>query len=119
MKLTTSNLKKMIIAGVAVVGLAAAGLSNNGSEVKGAALASGADVYKTKCAGCHGADGTGNTPAGKNFKVRDFHSSDVQGQSDAQILNIISNGKGKMPGYEKTLGADVCKQLLQTVRSFK
>lgn len=119
MKLTTGNLKKIIIAGLAVVGLAAAGLSNNGSQVKGAALASGADVYKTKCAGCHGADGTGNTAAGKSMKVRDLHSSDVQGQSDAQLLNIISNGKGKMPGYEKTLGADVCKQLLQTVRSFK
>jgi cytochrome c6 len=119
MKLTISNLKKMAIAGVAVVGLAAAGLSSNGSQVKGAALASGAETFKAKCAGCHGADGTGNTPAGKSLKVRDMHSADVQGQSDADILNIISNGKGKMPGYEKTLGADACKDLLQTVRSFK
>src|SRR5882724_3409377 len=98
MKLTTINLKKMAISGMAVVGLAAAGLSGWGVQANGAPVApSGADTYKAKCAGCHGADGTGNTAAGKSLKVRDLHSGDVQGQSDAQLLNIISNGKGKMP----------------------
>ena len=29
-------------------------------------------LYRTKCAACHAADGSGNTPAGKKFAVRDF-----------------------------------------------
>jgi hypothetical protein len=40
----------------------------------------------------------------------------VQGQSDAQLFAIIAKGKGKMPGYEKTLGADTCKALSAHVR---
>jgi cytochrome c6 len=79
-----------------------------------------AATYKAKCASCHGADGSGNTPAGKGLKCRDLRSAEVQGQSDAQLLAIVTKGKGKkMPGFEKTLGADTCKALVAYVRSLK
>jgi mono/diheme cytochrome c family protein len=68
------------------------------------AEAEGAADFKAKCASCHGADGKAATPVGKAMKIRDLTSADVQSQSDAELLNIISKGKGKMPGYEKTLG---------------
>src|SRR5882672_575011 len=42
-----------------------------------------ADVFKSKCASCHGADGKGDTPAGKKMNVKDLASDDVQKQSDA------------------------------------
>jgi mono/diheme cytochrome c family protein len=119
MKLTVTNLKKIVITGIAAVGIATAALSS-GVQTRGAALdGSVDDTYKAKCAACHGADGTGNTPAGKSLKVKDMHSAEVQDLSDEDLLKIISAGKGKMPGYEKSLGADTCKQLLQKVRSFK
>jgi cytochrome c6 len=59
--------------------------------------------YKAKCAGCHGPDGTGNTAAGKAMKVRDFHDPEVQKETDAELADIISNGKNKMPKYSDKL----------------
>ncbi len=50
-----------------------------------------ADVYKTKCAGCHGADGNG-TAAGQKMGAKAFSSPDVQKMSDAQIVDFIENG---------------------------
>jgi cytochrome c551 len=63
---------------------------------------SGADLFKTKCAMCHGPDGKGQTTMGKNMKVRDLSSADVQKQSDAQLKDIVLKGKGKMPAQKIT-----------------
>jgi cytochrome c6 len=64
----------------------------------------GAKLYDAnKCASCHGPDGSANVPAGKALKARDFHSPDVQSQSDADLAAVISNGKNKMPAYAKQL----------------
>jgi len=73
-------------------------------------------LYGSKCATCHGLDGTGNTAAGKKMKVRDLQSAEVQKQTDAQLESIIAKGKGKMTGYEKSLGADKVKQLVTYTR---
>ena len=83
------------------------------------AEAEGAADFKAKCASCHGVDGKAATPVGKAMKIRDLTSAEVQSQSDAELLNIISKGKGKMPGYEKTLGADKCKELVAFIRTLK
>ena len=80
------------------------------------AAAAGEETFKAKCAGCHGADGSGNTAMGKKFKLRDLRSAEVQKQSDDQLFNIIAKGKAKMPAYEKPLGADKCKELVAYVR---
>ena len=76
----------------------------------------GEAVYKTKCAGCHGADGKGETPAGKSMKAGDFASEDVQKMSDADLSDAIAKGKGKMPAF-KTLTADQLKDLVAYVRT--
>ena len=68
-------------------------------STKGFAQNSGADVYKSKCQMCHAADGSGNTPAGKSTKVVPFSSPDVVSKSDADLVAITKNGKGKMPAY--------------------
>lgn len=73
-------------------------------------------VYKSKCASCHAADGSGNTAMGKKLGVKSFRSAEVKKMTDAQLHNIIAKGKGKMPGYEKSLGADKCKELVRHVR---
>ena len=77
----------------------------------------GEATYKAKCAMCHGADGKGETPTGKAMKVKDFASEDVRKQSDADLGDAISKGKGKMPAY-KTLTAEQVKDLVGYVRSF-
>src|ERR1700751_2636043 len=67
-----------------------------------------AALYKSKCAMCHGADGKGETPAGKSMKVKDFASDDVKKMSDGDLSDAISKGKAKMPSF-KTLSADQVK----------
>lgn len=49
------------------------------------------DVYKAKCAGCHGADGKGST-AGLKLGAKPFSSADVQKMSEAQLVDQIENG---------------------------
>ena len=73
-------------------------------------------TYKAKCAGCHGPDGVGSTPAGKAMKVRDFHSSEVQKETDAELTDIITNGKNKMPKYADKLKDTEIKDLVAYCR---
>ena len=77
----------------------------------------GAALYKAKCAPCHGADGSGNTPAGKNLKVGDLRSPEVQKMTDAELIAITTNGKGKMPPYGGKLTADQIKQVVAAIRA--
>jgi cytochrome c6 len=49
------------------------------------------DVYKAKCAGCHGADGNG-TAAGKKMGAVEFSSPAVQKASTADLVDYIENG---------------------------
>jgi cytochrome c6 len=78
-----------------------------------------ADVYKAKCASCHGADGKGDTPAGKNMKVKDLASDDVQKQSDADLAGVIEKGKKPMPGYEGKIPKDQIDGLVKWIRTLK
>ena len=72
-------------------------------------------TYKAKCTACHGADG-GGTQVGQKLGTHDFHSSQVQGESDTDIAQIIAKGKNKMPAYEKTLKPDEIKGLAAYVK---
>jgi mono/diheme cytochrome c family protein len=72
-------------------------------------------TFKTKCAGCHGADGKGKDA----MKTRDLSSADVQKQSDADLSGIIANGKPpKMPAY-KSMTPDQVKDMVAYIRSLK
>lgn len=68
----------------------------------------GADLYKAKCAMCHAADGSGNTPAGKATKTPSFSSPEMLKMSTAQLVAGTKEGKGKMPAYSgKLTGAQI------------
>ena len=82
-----------------------------------AAFADGAATFKTKCAPCHGADGSGQTPVGKNLKVRDLRSAEVQKLSDADMTKVLAEGKGKMPA-SKLAPADI-KAVVGFIRTLK
>src|SRR5262249_21501364 len=75
-----------------------------------------AALYKSKCQGCHGADGTGNTPMGKKVGARDFHAPEVSKQSDEELFDITKKGKNKMPAYDKKLTDDQIKDLIKYIR---
>jgi cytochrome c6 len=76
--------------------------------------ADGAALYKARCAGCHGPDGTGSA-IGKRLGVHDFHSAEVKKMSDAEMEKVIENGKGKMPPY-KSLSPEEVKALVAHIR---
>lgn len=76
-------------------------------------------LYKAKCQVCHGADGKGETAAGKKLGAKDFHSPEVVKMSDAELLAITKNGKEKMPSYDKKLTDDQIKQLIKYIRTLK
>lgn len=74
-------------------------------------------LFKSKCAGCHAADGTGSA-MGKKMGAHDFTSADVQKMSDADLSDIITNGKNKMPKYA-TLKPEEVKGLVAYIRTLK
>lgn len=71
-------------------------------------------TYKAKCASCHGPDGKGK----EALKTKDFASVAVQNMSDAELTALITDGKGKMPAYGKSLKSDQVKDLVAYIRSF-
>ncbi|HEX4077139.1 MAG TPA: c-type cytochrome [Candidatus Acidoferrales bacterium] len=76
----------------------------------------GATLFKSKCAGCHSADGSASGAAGKAMHIRNLASPDVQKQTDAELTAIITNGKGSMPAYKDKLSADQIKQAVSYIR---
>ena len=77
----------------------------------------GADkVYKTNCVLCHAADGSGNSPSGKALKAKNLASEEIQKKSDAELTELITKGKGKMPAFGKKLKPDEIAQLTAYIR---
>ena len=60
----------------------------------------GAALYKSKCAMCHAADGSGNPSMGKSMNLRDLRAPEVQKQTDKELFTLTADGKGKMPAYK-------------------
>jgi cytochrome c6 len=93
-RLTNSGIRAALVSGAAIFVFSFAARAQD----------DGAKLYAAnKCASCHGPDGAANVPAGKALKARDFHSPDVQSQSDADLSAVIATGKNKMPAYGKQL----------------
>lgn len=80
---------------------------------------SGGDLFATKCAACHAKDGSGSTTMGKNLKIRDLGSADVQKQSDKELQDIVTKGKGKMPSYSGKLSDAQINDLVKFIRTLK
>jgi cytochrome c6 len=90
-----------------VLTLSLSARAQNGSET----------LYKSKCAACHGADGSGSA-MGKKLGAHDFQTADVQKMSDAELTDVITNGKNKMPKYGSLKAEDI-KGLVAYIRTLK
>ena len=77
-----------------------------------AAAQDAAATYKAKCAMCHGPDGKGG-----KMGTRDFASAEVKAETDAQLTDIITKGKGKMPSYSGKLSDADIKGLVTYIRT--
>jgi mono/diheme cytochrome c family protein len=87
-----------------------------GAVPRSAARDSAESIFKSKCAMCHGQDGSGKTVMGENLKVADLRSAEVQKKTDAGLAEIITKGKGKMPAYEGKLTKEQIAKLAAFIR---
>lgn len=106
-------MNKTIIQGFATVTAVAVMLI---SPLSSSAQNASETLYKSKCAACHGSDGSGSA-VGKKLGAHDFHSAEVQKQADADLAGIVAKGKDKMPSYEKTLKPEEITALVAYIRS--
>ena len=89
------------------------------------AAAPAAENWENNCTKCHGADGKGQTKAGKKLNLKDYSDAKVQAEmKDADMTKAITNGvfekdKEKMKAYKDELSADEIKDLVAYVRKFK
>jgi mono/diheme cytochrome c family protein len=94
-------------------------LLGGSATVAVAASASGNDpgdsAFKSSCATCHAPNGSGDSVVGKSMKIPDLRSPAVQSQPDAQLADIIANGKGPMPGFKSSLSNDEIDALVKHV----
>jgi len=60
---------------------------------------SGKATFDNSCANCHGPSGAGSEVSDKFWKMRipRLNSPYIQGKSDAELTDVILNGKRKMP----------------------
>ena len=82
-----------------------------------AAKSPGANIFRTKCVLCHGADGGGKTPLGKQLQAADLRSKDVQKLGDAELHKIIHDGQANMPSFADQLSDAEIAQVLKHVRA--
>lgn len=107
-------MKKMILhlaPAVAFFG-AAVLATGQGAQAQGDAVA----VFKKNCALCHAEDGSGNSTSGKALKAKDLRSAEVQKQTDAELTDVITKGRGKMPAFAAKLSPETIKSLVAYVR---
>ena len=95
----------------------------------GAALVLAAPVaenWENHCQKCHGADGKGQTKAGRKLNVKDYTDAKVQAEmKDADIIKSTADGvtdkagKEKMKAYKDELSPAEIKELVAYIRKFK
>jgi len=78
----------------------------------------GATTFKSKCILCHGPDGSGNTPLGKQLQAANLGSKDVQKLSNAELRKVVHDGRANMPAFADQLSTEEIDQVIQFVRQF-
>ncbi|MGA8273280.1 MAG: cytochrome c [Candidatus Sulfotelmatobacter sp.] len=77
---------------------------------------SGGETFKSTCAACHGPDGKGTVRMGRILGAADLTAAGVQSQSDAQLIDVITNGKKKMPPFDGQLTKEQITGLVAYIR---
>lgn len=99
--------------GIVLIALTAS-LSAAGALAQG----SGADIYKAKCASCHGADGMAGSGVGKALKVKPASDPSVKKMSEAGMIAAVRDGQGKMKAYKGSLTDEQIRASVDYFRTF-
>ena len=77
------------------------------------------DVYKANCVPCHGRSGKGDGPAAQAFNPRPADLTDpevVQNRSAEELVRLIADGGGGMPGFAATLSSRDLEEVAEYIR---
>jgi mono/diheme cytochrome c family protein len=76
--------------------------------------ADGAEIYRRKCASCHGGDG-----AGGSRKLGPLSSPELQAKSDEELLAAVARGSrdGKMPAFRGRIADDELRAVVAYLRT--
>ena len=83
------------------------------------AQSGGAEIFKSKCAPCHGVDGVAATPAGKALKAASFKDPAIVKAQDAELIAIVKSGRNKMPPFTGKLSDDQIKATVTYIRTLQ
>lgn len=77
----------------------------------GDGISQGKAIYEANCIACHGADGKAMLAGAKDITVTEL--------TDAQIMELLHNGKNGMPAYKGIYSDDELKNVIAYARSLK
>ncbi len=79
----------------------------------------GQQIYNNQCTMCHGETGKGDGPAGIALdpSPEDLNSEEIQDQSDGAIFWKIREGRGPMPGFNKSLDEEKLWSIVHYIRA--
>lgn len=75
------------------------------------------ETFQARCSTCHAEHGEGSE-VGASLNVPDLRSPFVQKNADAQLRQIIRNGKGNMPSFGRDFSDSQIDRILALIRSF-
>lgn len=78
---------------------------------------SGSSIFKSKCVLCHGADGSGNTPLGKQLQAANLRSKDVQKKTNGALHKVVHDGQTNMPPFGGQLSDHEIDQVIRYIRT--
>ena len=84
-------------------------------------IADGKKIYGYDCALCHGVegDGKGDLAGDMKLKLRDYRDpASLKDDTDLNLFNVISKGKGEMPKEADRAKPDEMWDLVNYIRSF-
>jgi mono/diheme cytochrome c family protein len=73
-------------------------------------------VYRQNCAGCHAADGSGQTPMAAQMRVRDLRASTL---SEEELIQVISKGRARMPAFGQSLDPEGIRALSKKILAMR
>ncbi len=78
--------------------------------------AEGAATFKSKCAGCHGPDGS---KVIASLGVKPVNTPEVKEMGVAGVSDIVTKGKGKMPAFAGKLSPEEIHEVSEYVLTLK
>ena len=81
----TKSIRSQMVLAVVVALASASGFAQSGEA-----------TYKTKCAGCHGSNGTPSAGMAKMMGIKPTSDPAIKALTDAQMVAAVKEGKGKM-----------------------